>query len=80
MQRAALVITLMLVACGEDDGTGMLPDAAPDAATGSGSGVAMASDPNPPDVTLEWIVIGLSVVVVGGSVRSRRRAAKTFEL
>ena len=28
---------------------------------------------NPPDVTLEWMVLGLSAILVGGSVRSRRR-------
>ena len=81
MKRAALVTAFLLAACADDGSLG-LPDAGPDQLeTGSGSGAAMAGvDPSPPDVTLEWMVIALSVIVVGGSVRSRRRAAKTFEL
>jgi hypothetical protein len=81
MQRAALVTALFLAAC-TDGGSSVGPDALGDVDnTGSGSNAAMFGfDPSPPDVTLEWMVIGLSVIVIGSSVRSRRRVAKTFEL
>lgn len=78
--RAALFTAIALVAC---DGGSSGPDASvvDEPGSGSGSGTAFdGADPNPPDGTLEWIVVGLSVVVVGGSVRSRRRDAKTYEL
>lgn len=68
MMRAALVIALFLVACGDNGGTS-LPDA-----PGVGSSAAFeGADPSPPDVALSWIVIGLSTIVVAGSARSRYR-------
>ena len=80
MKRAALLTAVLLAACG-DDGSFGSPDAGNDQqGFGSGSGAMAGVDPSPPDVALEWMVIALSVIVIGGSVRSRRRAAKTFEL
>lgn len=55
----------------------------PDAGTEIGvSGAALdGAEPSPPDVALEYLVIGLIFVGVGGSVRSRRRPeAKVYEI
>lgn len=68
MRRLVLGIAIALAACG-DDGHGSLPDG-----PGDGSNAARAGlDPSPPDVTLQWMVVGLSTLVVAGSIRSRRR-------
>ena len=63
----ALVIAVLLAACGGAGGESP-PDAdvPPDGPDGSGSNVVFeGEDPSPPDVTLQWIVVGLSVLIVG---------------
>jgi hypothetical protein len=80
MRRAAVVIAFTLAAC--IGGEGSSPDAPNDTPSGSGSNAAMGDgfDPSPPDVTLEWIVVVSSTIVVGGSIRARRRRAKPYEI
>ena len=73
MLRASLLSVIFLAACVDSDG--MSPDVLPDDQDPMGmSGSALfGTDSSPPDVTLEWMVLGLSAILVGGSVRSRRR-------
>jgi hypothetical protein len=62
----ALLIALMLAACGEGGESPPDADVPPDGPDGSGSNVVFeGEDPSPPDVTLQWIVVGLSVLIVG---------------
>ena len=79
MKSVLVLVAVLVAACGDD--AGKLPDAAvhhdaptvaPDAA-GSGSGTAFALETHPHDTQLELLVAGLSVVVVVGPVRARRR-------
>jgi hypothetical protein len=81
MLRLALVSTLLLGGSLLNEGGGEggpLPDA-PDEPDPDGSGsnvVFEGEDPSPPDLTLQWIVVGLSTVIVLAPVRSRRRSKR----
>lgn len=80
MQRAlAIAFLLAGPACTlfESDGESP-PDAGPN---GSGSSAVFeGDDPSPPDITLQWIVVGLSTIAVAGSLRSRRRESEPDSL
>ena len=78
MLRASMLSVILLAACVDPDG-GMSPDALPMDMDMSGAAL-FGTDPSPPDVTLEWMVLGLSAILVGGSVRSRRRGDSDFDL
>ncbi|HEU0030570.1 MAG TPA: hypothetical protein VFQ53_08055 [Kofleriaceae bacterium] len=76
MKRAAVLMLIVLGAC--LDGGGTSPPDSPDGPNGSGSSAAIAGyDPSPPDVTLQWLVVGLSTIVIAGSLRARRRDPNT---
>ena len=79
MLRAALLSTVLLAACVDPDG--MSPDALPGDGEelGTSGSALFGIDPSPPDVTLEWMVLGLSAILVAGSVRSRRRDDERFD-
>lgn len=72
--RRALLISFFVAAC-DGDGSSVV-DSGVDAPEIDTNGSAMnfdGFDPTPADGTLDWLVVGLSLVVVGGSVRSRLR-------
>lgn len=79
MLPRGLLLTILFAGC---LGGGMSPpDSGVDAPDGSGSAFDSLTGPeiSPPDVTLQWIVVGLSAAVIIGSA-ARRRNAKPFEL